>query len=622
MESQSEISERSVVLSDDVSTLAAQELLVREFHSRGINMRFLGRLRSFCKSEKIRSFLLAECLARYWKCELRHLWRDVMRHEKTPSAEPFQKITSSYLNMLLSDTEYWKEVKGKLVEKFPGALSEEEFSDAFALYEVPYVVRSALMRLLVCLNIELEKSTLAELQQACQDGKLTLGTFEFVSGDILNMNCRTKHMNTVDKADAYAYMYQAAAIAKKNPSTASRLLNLALGKLLTAMKTSGSDLELQYKFCLCRVELFKLTDQASSYTLAKEAISALTIKVELLGSAMLPNVMMLGARLELIKRKRLIKTDDLSLEARFGPLDLWMAALKSYKTHLSSFLAAGQSNEGIETGLLPFLLKVKSFCSYFFFNKKQSAKAVEFVFQSPSSRSSYEKELNAALEQRNVLVPLFNDFLELSRNEKVFAQRPEIGLWLWFLLYTHARSHASAVPERVTRAMMSDADAFLVRAIQIKPSLQTRLLKMVSVTDTRSLAQYLPAANACKEIFEAFVLVSKSWETWKCPSLSLVPPLCFARLCSFSAVSKLKLRTAEGLDHASMVVLLGSQIRNSIKSLSLPVCVREATYLLEMSETFPNLERLCARSCALKATEAAHFVRLCPALVKLVRAVS
>jgi hypothetical protein len=357
-ESQSEISERSVQLIDENATLAAQEVLVRELHSRGINMRFLGRLRSFCKSTNIRSFLLAECLARFWKCELRHLWRDVMRHEKTPSAEPFQKITSSYLNMLLRDQDYWRNLKQKLPEKFPSALSPEELAEDFSLQQVPFVIRSALLRLLVCLNIELEKTTLAELLKACADSVNTLQSFEFVSGDILNMNCRTKHMNMVDKADAYAYMYQAAAVAKKNPGTASRLLNLALGKLLTAMKTSGSDLELQFKFCLCRVELFKLTDQASYYTLAKEAISALTIKVELLGSAMLPNVMMLGARLELIKRKR--HGNDVTLEFRFVALDLWQAALKSYKTHLGSFLAAGQPIDGLKTGLLPFLLKART----------------------------------------------------------------------------------------------------------------------------------------------------------------------------------------------------------------------------------------------------------------------
>lgn len=242
--------------------------------------------------------------------------------------------------------------------------------------------------------------------------------------------------------------------------------------------------------------------------------------------------------------------------------------------------------------------------------------------QNPSSKEDYEKSLQEGLERRNVLVPLFNDFLELSRNEKFFAQRPEIGLWLWFLLYTHARSNASMVPEHVTRAMMSDSDAFLVRAVQIKPSLQARLLKIVSVTDVRSLAQYLPAANACTEIFEAFSKISSQWGKWDCSAIKLSPPLCFSRLCSFSSVSKLKLRTSEGLDNSSMAVLLGSEIRNSLKSLSLPASVHGGVYMLQLSESFPALERLSARRTMLKAPEAAHFVRLCPALFKIVRGVA
>ncbi len=330
---------------------------MRELHSRGINMRFLGMLRSFCTMPKIRSFLLAECLARFWKCELRHLWRDVMRHEKTPSAEPFQKITSSYLNMLLGDDSYWLELKERLQNKFPGALSAQEMAPEFSLQD-QFVIQAALMRLLVCLNIELEKSSLSALLGACTEGLEKLRMFEFVSGDVVNMNCRTKHMNTVDKADAYAYMYQAAAFAKKNPGAASRLFSMAVGKLLTAMKTSGTDLELQLKFCQCRVEIFKLEKDVSSYSLAKEAISALSIKVDMLGSAMLPSVMMLGARLELIHRKRTELDGGDMLHKYLTPLDLWIASLKAYKSHLSNFLSAGQSDVDVQFGLHPFLIKV------------------------------------------------------------------------------------------------------------------------------------------------------------------------------------------------------------------------------------------------------------------------
>ena len=45
---------------------------------------------------------------------------------------------------------------------------------------------------------------------------------------------------------------------KTEPDTSARLLDLALTKLETALKTSGADWELQYKLCACRVEVFRL----------------------------------------------------------------------------------------------------------------------------------------------------------------------------------------------------------------------------------------------------------------------------------------------------------------------------------------------------------------------------
>jgi hypothetical protein len=328
-ETQSEISERSVNLTAVHDTLAAQEVLVRELHSRGINMRFLGTLRSFCTAPNMRLFLLAECFARFWKCELRHLWRDVMRHETTPSAEPFRKVTSRYLNTLIKDASYWKQLKTNLPVKFPSVLSVEESAEDYPLREFfAPAYQAALVRLLECLNIELERGTLTALLDACSKGLQALSAFEFVSGDILHMSCRTKHMSTVDKADAYAYMYQAAALSKTNAGTASRLLSMALGKLLTAMKTAGTDLELQFKFCQCRVESFKLNADSEALSLAQDALSALKKKLELMGSPILPNVLLLSARLQMVKLKRIT---DPSAAERFQPLELALVALKSYK---------------------------------------------------------------------------------------------------------------------------------------------------------------------------------------------------------------------------------------------------------------------------------------------------
>ncbi len=246
----------------------------------------------------------------------------------------------------------------------------------------------------------------------------------------------------------------------------------------------------------------------------------------------------------------------------------------------------------------------------------KTSKAIEFALRNVSQGEEFAGRF-ALIEARNVLVPLIDDLLLLSQHEKFFAAHPDLGLWLWFLLYTHARGQAGRVPERVTSSMIDDAVGFLVKAVQIKPVLKIRLMKMISVTNASSLAQYLPAAAECKEIFEAFCEISKSWTVWNCSGVTLLRPACFAKICSLATVTKLKLRTAAGLDSSSVMVLLSSQIRNSLKSLSLPMCLKDGTYLLRLSETFPAMDRLSARKTSLSSSEVAHIVKLCPALTKL-----
>lgn len=145
--------------------LAAQEVLVRELHSRGINIRFLGLLRSFCKGPKIRLFVLAQCLARLWKCEIRHLWRDTMRNERTPSEEPFRKVSARFLNLILSAQTYWSTLKTRLMNKFPGVLSEEEMEEAFDIRATHAGMRNfvSFVCLLVCLYVRFWLGSLSHI---------------------------------------------------------------------------------------------------------------------------------------------------------------------------------------------------------------------------------------------------------------------------------------------------------------------------------------------------------------------------------------------------------------------------------------------------------------------------
>jgi hypothetical protein len=73
-------------------------------HSRGINMRFLGHIRAGLAvgAPSLRQVVLAEALARLWKSQLRHIWRDTMESEAVPSEEPFRRVAAQFLNVVVA----------------------------------------------------------------------------------------------------------------------------------------------------------------------------------------------------------------------------------------------------------------------------------------------------------------------------------------------------------------------------------------------------------------------------------------------------------------------------------------------------------------------------------------
>jgi hypothetical protein len=234
-----------------------------------------------------------------------------------------------------------------------------------------------------------------------------------------------------------------------------------------------------------------------------------------------------------------------------------------------------------------------------------------------SSGRSFDEASYADLARRNVIVSVFDDLHVLFQHEKFFVAHPEIGLWLWFLLFQHAKGESSKVPAQVTRAMVGDAEAFLVRAIHVKPALKFKMLKIVSLSSTRVLAGYLPAAAQSAEIFSAFLEIAQSWREWDCSKLLLEPSDCFARLCSLSNVTVLKLHTAVGVNKKDMLALLSSDIHHTLQYLSLPSTLNDCSYMLQTTQEFPAMQTLVARDCPLNGKQAGQFVRLCPLLRKL-----
>ncbi len=129
------------------------------------------------------------------------------------------------------------------------------------------------------------------------------------------MGCRTKHLNVIDKADAYASMLQARSmLAEGKLNAAERLLGLSVAKLRTALRTCGSDLFVQFRLSECLVGLAKVREKrgldtaelAMNYQEVNNAITTLRPKLESVpATPLLPRLAVLWARFLLLRLKRL-----------------------------------------------------------------------------------------------------------------------------------------------------------------------------------------------------------------------------------------------------------------------------------------------------------------------------
>jgi hypothetical protein len=131
---------------------------------------------------------------------------------------------------------YWKrDIRALLVRKFPKLLSAEELEPLFDFYAVcEEYLAPAMLRLTQFLNIEMREGLLTSHSTGLVRAFLAdeMDSFEFITSDILHIGCRTKHLNVIDRADAYASMYQAKQMKRENKlNAAERLLTLSIAKL-------------------------------------------------------------------------------------------------------------------------------------------------------------------------------------------------------------------------------------------------------------------------------------------------------------------------------------------------------------------------------------------------------
>jgi hypothetical protein len=116
--------------------------LVEEMHRAGINLRYLGQVRSCVSDERTRSLILLEMVLRVLKGRLRHKLRRQMERTRISTEAPYAAVVLSMLNLILYDRHkkrqkaktFWiLKMKQLIRTKFVVGLSAQEMSDGVDL---------------------------------------------------------------------------------------------------------------------------------------------------------------------------------------------------------------------------------------------------------------------------------------------------------------------------------------------------------------------------------------------------------------------------------------------------------------------------------------------------------
>eukprot|EP00727_Mastigamoeba_balamuthi_P008686 m51a1_g444 hypothetical protein (1769) ;mRNA; r:86393-107549 len=212
--------------------------LTQAMHRRGINMRFLGRVRAQSKDPKILGLLLVEMIARVLKSLLAAKLRK--KHEEMGVVavdQPYRTLCVDFFNLALGTSEpsdrFWdKTLVQALIAKFEYGLAPEEMRPDGMKYSVSLFVPSMGGKVMLFKRLQKmtgvrfhhEAHTQLEKQPERWFTAQPLGT-----GDIKRIGERVKHLNVISQALGYLYMSRANRLAEAEEfKSAKRFYEMAL----------------------------------------------------------------------------------------------------------------------------------------------------------------------------------------------------------------------------------------------------------------------------------------------------------------------------------------------------------------------------------------------------------
>ncbi|ELR12268.1 uncharacterized protein ACA1_372570 [Acanthamoeba castellanii str. Neff] len=206
----------NLVIEERIPALA-EEIDQLKMHSRGVNLRHLGRLRQQMRSDRDGRLIFSIALSRAFKSKLRERMRNSVQNQKHSASE--------------SDHFWQRGIKRTLKQKFPFLLTEEERHEDYDLRGVGYIK----MAFTLSFNLGLVQLPSVVTEAIFKDPT----SVQLVETDILSIPAIVKHTHLTHIFSSNICMLEAATNNHK-VSAALRLLYQAREHLVTATNMLAS----------------------------------------------------------------------------------------------------------------------------------------------------------------------------------------------------------------------------------------------------------------------------------------------------------------------------------------------------------------------------------------------
>eukprot|EP01087_Luapelamoeba_hula_P008409 TRINITY_DN2097_c0_g1_i9.p1 TRINITY_DN2097_c0_g1~~TRINITY_DN2097_c0_g1_i9.p1 ORF type:complete len:1105 (-),score=128.16 TRINITY_DN2097_c0_g1_i9:70-3384(-) len=214
-----------------------------ELHSRGVNMRHLGRVKELVKKPAASAQLLLEMVVRVFKNELRQQLREEMGKIKIASEEPYRVLIVNYLNTILhssgmDEEDKWLAYIADLVErKFKYTLTEQDRSYLLSAHSAERILLQAANKMGLVLS--------SSLQQALTQNKTGI---VIVTKDLQQITAIATSMSILALAEGMVCYHEAQAVMKHDKQGALAMLEQAQQLLSHAVAAGHCDVSILHTY--------------------------------------------------------------------------------------------------------------------------------------------------------------------------------------------------------------------------------------------------------------------------------------------------------------------------------------------------------------------------------------